>query len=58
VTHNGTGWTCTDLHDFPGQQGDGEVPIGGVTVDASGNLYGTTSAGGANGAGVVWEITP
>lgn len=58
VTHSGNGWTCTDLQDFTGSNNDGENPVGGVALDASGNLYGTTSAGGANGAGVVWEITP
>jgi uncharacterized repeat protein (TIGR03803 family) len=32
-------------------------PYGGVTMDAQGNLYGTTSAGGgANEYGSVWEI--
>lgn len=51
------GWTYTSLHDFTGQ--DGSCPTGGVIVDASGNLFGTTSAGGANnGQGVVFEITP
>jgi uncharacterized repeat protein (TIGR03803 family) len=49
-------WTYVDLHDFNG--GDGANPLGGVTLDAKGNLYGTTSAGGAYGLGVVWEITP
>ena len=58
MTHSGNGWTCTDLQDFTGSNNDGENPVGGVALDASGNLYGTTSAGGANGAGVVWEITP
>lgn len=60
VTPNGTGWTCTDLHDFFGGS-DGEQPLGGVTVDSSGNLYGTTSGGyllGGPGGGTVWEITP
>ena len=57
VTWSGSNWTCTELHDF--QQGTGGVnPIGGVTVAPNGKLYGTTSAGGAYGNGVVWEITP
>ncbi len=58
------GWTYTNLHDFTGGV-DGASPIGGVAVDASGNLYGTTSLGGmtggncpTQGCGVVWEITP
>jgi uncharacterized repeat protein (TIGR03803 family) len=29
-----------------------------VAIDASGNLYGTTSQGGEYGNGVVWEIKP
>jgi uncharacterized repeat protein (TIGR03803 family) len=29
-----------------------------VTVDDHGNLYGTTSLGGANGGGVVYELSP
>src|SRR5579884_1171149 len=32
------------------------APNGGLTVDASGNVYGTTSQGGANGDGSVFEI--
>jgi hypothetical protein len=59
-----------DLHDFGGtvvnangKSGpDGESPYVGITFDAAGNLYGTTTAAGANSAvyalsGVVWEIT-
>lgn len=52
-----SGWTYTDLHDFTGGS-DGGLPVGGVALDATGNLYGTTSAGGTTGLGVVWEITP
>jgi len=56
-------WVYTDLHDFTGGE-DGELPEGGVAIDANGNLYGTTSSGGTIngnctlGCGVVWEITP
>jgi uncharacterized repeat protein (TIGR03803 family) len=53
--------TCVmvDLHDFNGR--DGSNPYGTPTLDANGNLYGTTQYGGntANcnlGCGVVWEI--
>jgi uncharacterized repeat protein (TIGR03803 family) len=34
----------------------GSEPQAGLSVDSNGNLYGTTSAGGANGAGTVFEI--
>ena len=36
---------------------DGRSPIGGLLVDAAGNLFGATSSGGANGFGTVFEIT-
>ena len=50
-------WTYTDLYDFTGGS-DGGYPVGDVTLDANGNLFGTASAGGSNDYGVVWEITP
>ena len=36
---------------------DGSYPEGGVTADSKGNLYGTTSEGGANGYGTVFKLT-
>jgi uncharacterized repeat protein (TIGR03803 family) len=45
----------TVLYSFTGGA-DGGYPIGGVTRDADGNLYGTTSGGGASNAGVVFKI--
>ncbi len=45
-----------DLHDF-GSGADGAGSQANVTIDGSGNLYGTTYGGGANGWGIVWEIT-
>lgn len=57
LTATGGGWSYTDLCDFTGGS-DGAGPFSGVTLDASGNLYGTASGGGAHGHGVVWEITP
>ena len=56
LTPSNGSWTYTSLHDFSGN--DGNYPNGSVTFDANGNLYGTTWIGGANGYGVVWEITP
>jgi len=57
LARDGDNWTYVDLHDFAGGN-EGQAPLGGVTLGSDGNLYGTTSAGGANGAGVVWQITP
>ena len=47
----------TVLYSFTGQP-DGEQPNTGVIRDAAGNLYGATSTGGANFAGVVYKIDP
>jgi uncharacterized repeat protein (TIGR03803 family) len=51
------GWTATTLYSFTGGS-DGLFPESNVVVDANGNLYGTTTQGGTNNNGVVWEITP
>jgi uncharacterized repeat protein (TIGR03803 family) len=53
-----TGSSFKDLYDFCAQTNctDGEYPIAGVTMDSSGNLYGTTEYGGANGFGAVFEL--
>ena len=61
ATPSGGGWLCESLHDFCAGGypcTDGEVPFGGVTLDTNGNIYGTASAGGTFGKGVVFEITP
>ncbi len=56
LTPGSGGWTFTDLHDFSGS--DGSYPVGSLALDADGSLYGTTEDGGANGYGVIWEVTP
>jgi uncharacterized repeat protein (TIGR03803 family) len=53
---NNGSWTFTDLHDFTFRTE--YFPYGAVALDANGNLFGTTNSGGANGKGVIWEITP
>jgi uncharacterized repeat protein (TIGR03803 family) len=54
---NGT-WTEKILHRFTGGT-DGDFPqLAPVTVDGSGNVYGTTPAGGGSNAGVVFEVKP
>lgn len=50
-------WTFSTIYHFTDGT-DGAYPVGGVTVDAAGNLYGTCVEGGANGFGTAWEITP
>ncbi len=46
----------TVLYSFAGGTTDGAGPAGGLAMDSAGNLYGTTQAGGASGAGTVFEI--
>ena len=50
------GKTETVLYSFAGGSGDGSDPQAGLVMDASGNLYGTTCAGGASGNGTVFEL--
>src|ERR1700728_3008703 len=52
-----TQWTETVLYSFTGGS-DGQNPNAGVIFDAAGNLYGTTTNGGAAGLGTVFELTP
>jgi uncharacterized repeat protein (TIGR03803 family) len=46
------------LYNFGSTPTDGIRPVGPLTRDAAGNLYGTTGNGGANGAGTVFKLTP
>ena len=54
----GGGWTEKTLHSFNPNRGDGILPSAGLVFDTAGNLYGTTSDGGAYGVGTVFELTP
>jgi uncharacterized repeat protein (TIGR03803 family) len=71
LSPNGSGWTETVLYSFTGGA-DGDSPIGPVTMDAHGNLYGAAYNGGdlnSNspacligftpiGCGTVFKLTP
>jgi uncharacterized repeat protein (TIGR03803 family) len=49
------------LYSFCGQANctDGSVPaFSGLVIDSEGNLYGNTVLGGANGEGVIYELSP
>jgi uncharacterized repeat protein (TIGR03803 family) len=52
-----SGWTQTVLYNFQGLD-DGQYPVGGVVLDQTGNLYGTTFDGGINGGGIVYQLSP
>jgi uncharacterized repeat protein (TIGR03803 family) len=49
-------WKLSVLHSFSGE--DGRSPMAGLTSDASGNLYGTTSQGGDWDCGTVFKLSP
>jgi len=60
LSPSGSGFTHTVLYSFTGGS-DGGEPYKGVTLDAQGNLYGTTVTGGGGscegGCGVVFKLT-
>jgi uncharacterized repeat protein (TIGR03803 family) len=49
-------WQIRVLHAFSGPDGSG--PLAGLSSDAVGNLYGTTSQGGEWGCGTVFKLSP
>jgi uncharacterized repeat protein (TIGR03803 family) len=44
------------LHIFAGYPSDGAIPVTGVILDSSGNVYGVTEKGGSFGYGVVFKL--
>jgi len=48
----------TILHSFSGPPSDGRNPVTGLTLDSSGNLYGTTLIGGTANGGTVFVVRP
>jgi uncharacterized repeat protein (TIGR03803 family) len=51
-------WKERVLYSFQGGS-DGQNPLGNLVIDAAGNLYGTTSEGGASGSyGTIFKLTP
>jgi hypothetical protein len=56
LTPSGNQWLFSPYFQF-GCMPDGCGPVGTVTFDASGNMYGVTDEGGRTD-GVVWQITP
>jgi len=49
-------WIETVLYAFKGNH-DGFYPTGNLAFDSAGNIYGTTTQGGANGPGTIYELT-
>jgi uncharacterized repeat protein (TIGR03803 family) len=53
-------WTETAIHSFCQAKNcaDGAVSVGGVAVDGSGNLFGSTVGGGKYARGTLWQLAP
>jgi uncharacterized repeat protein (TIGR03803 family) len=66
LSPSGTTWTAQDIYDFDGTHGaggNGGFNVGGLILDAAGNLYGTTPQGGTStnctgGCGVLFKLRP
>ena len=66
LERSGNEWVEKILYRFTGES-DGEDPVGSVTLDSQGDIYGTTAYGGDNtcyfdnsgpGCGVVFQLSP
>lgn len=57
-TQAGGAWMETILYSFPGAFPDNGGTVGGVTLDATGAVYGTTVFGGRGGQGTVFRLRP
>ncbi len=49
--------TRTILHSFSGSLVDGATPVGSLTMDGAGNIYGATSGGGPTDLGSVFKLS-
>ena len=66
VPYAGGGYNESVLYSFHGGTSDGAEPSGNLTMDNSGNLYGTTGQGGSgsctttysSGCGIIFRLTP
>ena len=50
-------WYRLVVHCF-GAGSDGEYPMGALTFDGQGNIYGATGGGGSSGVGTVYKLAP
>jgi uncharacterized repeat protein (TIGR03803 family) len=56
ATRSGQTWTESVIYNFAGGTDAGN-PVAGVSIDAAGNLYGTSSFGGAYANGAVYKLS-
>ncbi len=57
LSSSGSGWNLSPVYVFNGTT-NGYQPWAGLAMDAQGNLYGSTSLGGANNGGTAFELSP
>ncbi len=59
LSPNGNGaWNPTVIHTFTGAPKDGWGAEGTPVLDQAGNIYGTTTSGGGENYGTVYELSP
>jgi uncharacterized repeat protein (TIGR03803 family) len=58
LTHAEGQWMETVLHNFGATPTDAGTPEAGVILDQAGHIFGTSSLGGNNRNGTLYEITP
>ncbi len=58
LTRGSGQWTQTVLHQFQNNGQDGYYPLGSLAIDPAGNVYGTTTEGGAYRVGAVFMLAP
>ncbi len=58
TAEKGDAWAETVLYSFGSQSGDGVNPWDSLIMDTKGNLYGTTTGGGAYVYGTVFKLSP
>ncbi|HYM74970.1 MAG TPA: choice-of-anchor tandem repeat GloVer-containing protein [Candidatus Dormibacteraeota bacterium] len=57
LTQSAGKWQESIVHAFTGQP-DGVGPLGSVTINSQGNIFGVTGQGGTANLGAIYEITP
>ncbi len=52
-----SGWQLNTLYSFVAYGDNGDDPLSGVTLDAAGNVYGSTAGAGVGRGGTVFELS-
>ncbi|MGC2108912.1 MAG: choice-of-anchor tandem repeat GloVer-containing protein [Candidatus Korobacteraceae bacterium] len=57
LSPSSSGWSAQFIYSFA-DYGTGVAPVGGLIMDALGNIYGSTVTGGSGNGGIVFELSP